>query len=164
MAEATGGPIVVVDASTLLRALDANDLQRATALEALTGAHARWPVTAPRLLVWEVGQVVYRKLPLVFGRTLEERHRRVDALLRGIHLDAPEDPLPAAHRTGELVERHAMTFYDAAYLELAERLGPSAHLLTEDERLQEQATRALGQGRAHDSARFLRLLARHPLD
>lgn len=154
--------MVVVDASTLVRSMDLADPGQPEALRALIGAHERFPVAAPLLAMWEVGQVVHRKAARAFGHDAPERQRRMDALFAGVEFDAPRAPSDVAERTGSLADRHRVSFYDAAYVELAARRG--GLLLTDDEGQRAAASAALGEERAFASAAFARLLAANPLD
>ena len=105
--------------------------------------HTRSDLIAPTLLAFEVGQVVHSKKPASFGDTPEERAALVETLLGGIDLVVADER--SWRRIGELAEEEGLSFYDAAYLELAEARG--ATLLTEDEKLAKCAVRRIGKKR-----------------
>lgn len=115
-----------------------------SALEALEMDHG---IRAPSLVAYEVGQVVHVKDPDAYGADVRARQDAVDTVLRGIErVPATAD---GTRRTGGLAERHGLSFYDAAYLELAARDG-SGILITEDRRLKTAAVDELGTARAFD--------------
>lgn len=107
-------------------------------------------VCAPALLRWEVGNVVHGRGAAVFGDA-RQRKAIVATLLRPMRL------VDQAGREGAIADvarRHALTFYDAAYLQLA--LDEDAALVTQDKALLHAAGKALGDGRAwtlEDAAR-----------
>lgn len=105
--------------------------------------HARSDLIAPTLLAFEVGQVVHVKKPGAFGSSAAERAELVETLLDGIELVPADDA--TWRRIGELAEKEALSFYDAAFLELAVSKG--AILLTEDDGLARSAARYLGKAR-----------------
>lgn len=82
--------------------------------------------------------MVHRKAARAFGPDVAARQALMDALLEGVSFD--EGVAPAVRRrVGELAEACGLSYYDAAYLELAERR--KARLLTEDARLADAAAR-----------------------
>lgn len=105
--------------------------------------HARASLIAPALLGFEVGQVVHCKKPAAFGNSQEERAGLVETLLGGIELVQPDDA--TWRRVGELAESEGLSFYDAAFLDLA--IAREAALLTEDDRLASRAMPRLGKAR-----------------
>lgn len=133
---------VVIDASAMLRTaqvqqeLPPGDPAR-TLLAHLAG---RFGLQAPALYAWELGNVVHSKHPDRFGASPEERARLLDAMIRVVELDQPDRT--AINAAARIVEDEGVTFYDAAYLELAQRT--EGFLLTEDERLLESARAVLG--------------------
>lgn len=132
---------VVVDASALLVA---STPLRPDAARAFAQILAEHEVVAPRLLVYEIGNVVLRKRPDEFGRSLADRLAALDAMLDGVLvLPTEAGDLAAAAR---VAEEERLSFYDACYLELAER-GDDVALLTLDARLAEAGRRRLGRGK-----------------
>lgn len=108
---ATPRRVVVLDASALLDGVDA---RRPEWGEAVRDLQARHPCLAPALLAWELGNVIHRKHPDVFGPA---RAQLLEVLLEGVGLVEPD--AASRRRCGELVAASGLTFYDAAYLDLA---------------------------------------------
>lgn len=108
---------------------------------------ASYDLCAPTLIRWEIGNVVHGKAPARFGEP-EKRRRLVHILLSPVRVVDQGTRLEAI---ADLVDRHGLTFYDAAYLQLA--LDEDAGLLSEDKPLLKVASKALGPGRAWDLAR-----------
>ncbi len=144
---------IVVDASAALSALapgaPADDAHRA-----LRELMSKDRLVAPSLLVWEIGNVICGSASRILGdSSVEDRSRIVLALLDGIELDHPTTVSVIA--TTRISRTHRLTFYDAAYLELASRDG-DAFLATEDAALAGAARAVLGASRvgslaaAHD--------------
>lgn len=133
---------VVIDASAMLstaqvrQELPPTDPARAL----IPHLSDRFGLQAPALYAWELGNVVHRKHPDRFGASPEERDRILEAMLRIVELDQPDRA--AIEATARIVEHEALTFYDAAYLELAQRT--KGLLITEDKRLLESARSVLG--------------------
>jgi predicted nucleic acid-binding protein len=98
---------------------------------------------APELLAYELASAIHGK-NRVAGKGLAVRHHQVEDALAPIVLFPTR--AEARLRIGDLVERHGLTAYDAAYLEMAERLG--GVLATEDERLHRVGVKVLGAKRA----------------
>lgn len=96
---------------------------------------------APTLIRWEIGNVVHGKNASTFG-DLAKRKQIVSTLLRPLRLVDQEGREDAI---GYIVSRTGLTFYDAAYLQLA--IDEDARLLTEDKRLAKVAVGVLGNGR-----------------
>lgn len=119
---------VVLDASALLDGADPRQPDRGETVRELMSRHR---CMAPALLAWEIGNVVHRKHPDAFGPTPAARVAFVDTLLDGVEL-APSDEA-ARGRCGVLVAESGLTFYDAAYLDLAMARG--GVLVTQDRRL-----------------------------
>ena len=115
---------LVLDASALLDGVDASRPEWA---ETMRDLQARYACRAPALLAWELGNVVHRKHPDVFG---PKRVELVEVLLDGVDL-VPSDAASRA-RCAELVASTGLTFYDAAYLDLARE---GAALVSQDRRL-----------------------------
>lgn len=135
---------VVVDTSALLDAIDASHPEWSEAFAYLQGAY---PFQAPRLIGSEAGNVVHAKHPDVFGSAVGERVRVLEDLLEGVE---PVDPTPEAReRCGEIVAETGLTYYDAEFLELAERTGDGL-LLTQDAELLSAARELVGRRRAVD--------------
>jgi predicted nucleic acid-binding protein len=107
------GPLLVPDASVLLKwaleSSDEGDRDRALALKQtwLTGA---CDIVVPALWVYEVGNILGLKAPTRAGSLLQSM---VDLELERV---APELYLDQIY---QLVARHKVTFYDAAYHALA---------------------------------------------
>jgi len=125
---------LVVDASARIETLG-----RPALAAHLFGA---FDACAPALLRWEVGNVVHGRHAKEFG-DLAKRKAIVAALLGPVRL------VDQAGREGaiaDLVAQTGLTFYDAAYLQLA--LDEGAIVVTQDRRLHAEATKLLGPGRA----------------
>jgi predicted nucleic acid-binding protein len=124
----------VIDASALL------DLAQHPDLAARLLAHDEHH--APRLICWEVGNAIHvkmrKKLP-----SLQARQQLVTDLLNPLDLS---DQIGKASAIGALTEQHGLSFYDAAYLQLAIDL--DCPLLTHDGALHAAAGKALGANRA----------------
>lgn len=103
---------------------------------------SQFSLLAPRLLAWEVGQVVHIKHRLAFG-PLASRQVIVRDLLRPFTLF---DQSGALDDVAALADRHGLTFYDAAYVEVAKSQGTP--LLTEDGAMHGAAGRELGAAHA----------------
>lgn len=135
---------LVVDTSALVDAIDVAYPEWGETFRYLQG---RYPIQAPRLIESEAGNVVHAKHPGVFGDDARERSQVVEDLLEGID---PVDPSPLSRdRCGTLVERTDLTFYDAQFLELADR-DDDRLLLTQDGPLLDAARDLLGEDRALD--------------
>jgi predicted nucleic acid-binding protein len=109
----------VVDASIILASLLPDE--GSAAADRVLARLASEPVQAPALLLLEVGNALVQA-----GRRQRIERSMVDEMLRAflelpIALD-PTAPGPML-RAGELASRHAVTLYDACYLELALRRG-----------------------------------------
>lgn len=131
----------VIDASALLDTLDTD---RPALLDGLIELMAAHDCAAPALLSWEVGNVMCGRRAHVFGKTPAERAGRADELLAGILLDPPRSTARAG--TAAIAQAHGLTFYDAAYVELAHRLEAEI-LVSHDEGLFRAAKKEL-RGRA----------------
>lgn len=136
-----------MDASALLLPALSDEVARAAdSRTTLAELETRHGLSAPAIAAWEIGNVVHRRFPAAFGPTTETRIRHVRAILDGVELVEP-DPESLA-RTGVLAEAHRLTFYDAAYVELAARHAGGV-LLTEDGKMLDAARVALSRERAH---------------
>ncbi len=133
---------VVVDASALIRPAAEERRHGGEDPLKLVFAHlgSRFGLSAPALITWEVGNVIHKKFPGQFGGNPEVRDRVVHFMLRDVELDQPDRA--AIEATARIVDEEGLTFYDASYLELAQRTG--GFLLTEDKRLLESARAVLG--------------------
>jgi predicted nucleic acid-binding protein len=138
----------VWDASVaVLAAMDErHDPRSATARRVRSLVHGYYGLVAPALMAWEVGNVVHIKLAKRFGRSAEARSNLVDAMLDDIQF-ARTTP-PSWRATARIAERCGLSFYDAAYVEVAARDDVS-FVVTEDLRLARAAERLLGKGRAY---------------
>lgn len=150
----------VLDANVALSgAVDEEADPRAEAARSiLPPLHHRFGLAAPALLVWEVGQIVHREHSASFGDDASERAEVVGDILAEIALDPPTPE--STVRTSLLAEKLGLTFYDAAYLELAARDGTSL-LVTEDEALRHAARALLGEGRVWAAARLAEAIERN---
>ncbi|GEM_PF-2995389 len=135
-------PVFVVDTSALIDSLQADHEAWS---EAFAHVQARYDVLAPLRVVYEVGNIVHRKHPEAFGKSLEDRQQVVAEILQGVTIAAWEKESVA--RAGEITERHGVTYYDATFLDLA-LATPGSVLLVQDEKLREAAAKALGKERA----------------
>lgn len=93
------------------------------------------PTWAPALLAWELGNVFFGRNSERIGRSPSAREEAFKDTLLGISL-APSDDQHLS-RTTTLARRHRLSFYDAAYLEVA--ITRQALLLTEDKALADAA-------------------------
>lgn len=136
----------VMDASALLKGIEGQPDGEYGELAREIRPHLaeKFCLQAPHLAAWEVGNVIHAKKPEAFADSVEERRELVELLLTGVELDNPE--AFERGRTGRLAEEHELTFYEAAYLELADR--EEGLLLTEDEKLLEAARSEVGVDRA----------------
>lgn len=102
-------------------------------------AMMRGGLLAPALLVWEVGNVLMSKQ----RRGFMEPHERagMTSSLKAFAIDLRSTSSGGLLRTLVLADRHGLTAYDAAYLELA--LSQGVELATLDRRL---ATAAASEG------------------
>lgn len=144
----------IVDASFLVWAVvDAPSEAGDRSLELQQRLQQDSELEAPWLLSYEVGNSLSQARLAI---PAERRATLHGLLLSGITLVGPgQADVEAIHR---LARDHGLTFYDAAYLQLAER--DSGTLFTEDQRLLEAARRLLGPDRVYDiesaHARFVR--------
>lgn len=136
------------DASALLDTL-AKDFPT-DAGRALQNVFDREEVRAPGLLAWEIGNAVCGPASRLLGdASTEDRARTVVGLMDRVDLEPPStDAMIAAAR---LARTHRLTFYDAAYLELASREA-NAVLVTQDGALARAARAVMGAGRVLDLA------------
>lgn len=130
---------LVMDASTVI-----DTLQNPPLAQHLVAHH---DLCAPALVRWEVGNVVHVKAPDAFGPS-EQRKRIVALLLSPIRV---VDQAARLDAIADLAESHGLTFYDAAYLQLA--IDEGADLLSQDKALLKAASKELGAERARDLAR-----------
>lgn len=139
-------PTCIIDASVLVLAAqdEARDPRAAMARRLLPLIHEGYELAAPALIAWEIGQIVHVKRAADWS--LAERPRVVRALLHDLDLDTPD--AAALDATGRIAVARNLSFYDAAYLELASR-NPDAVLLTEDTRLHQAGRALLGASRTH---------------
>lgn len=141
----------IVDASAVLDAAGIGPR-----FDAFTRLVERFDLRAPELLAYETGALVHGRLAPRFGATHARRARALEAMLDGValHPTTPE----ARGRIAALASRHGLTFYDASYLELAER--EEGILITQDKALLRAGLAALGAERASDLDGLDALLAR----
>lgn len=146
----------VVDASALvlLAQTEESDPRAARAADVLPRLGESHGLGAPALIAWEIGNVIHRKRAGQWS-TADQRARVARAVLSGVVHVAPGPE--RVDRAGRLAHAHGLSFYDAAYLELAHS-DDACILLTEDRALHESARRALGDARAHDLASVEQLL------
>lgn len=114
-------PAFVCDASVAIAGV-AEDAQ-APECEALLERAVLEGAAAPAMWTLEVANILGLKLQR--GKISTEGRRRVLASLRGadIAFDVIGFDSPEFDRTMALADKHRLTLYDAAYLELALRLG-----------------------------------------
>lgn len=135
----------VMDASALLKGVEKGDDGDGDLSRRIRPRLAeRFGLAAPLLAAWEIGNVVHTKKRPAVGGSAEQRREVVELLLTGVELDEPDGFQRG--RTGRMAEDHELTFYDAAYLELAERR--EGILVTEDQRLLEAGRSELGVDRS----------------
>lgn len=132
---------VVVDTSAVIDAADRRFPGRGETFRYLQG---RYPVEAPPLIASEAGNVVHHKHPEAFGEDDAERAEVLETLLEGISTSSggPRQ----RERAGRLCDQLGLTFYDAEFLELADR-GPDTVLITQDAALHRAGRRHLGEAR-----------------
>ncbi len=133
----------IVDTSALIDGADADHPGWGMTVEELLATRE---VLAPTLLASEAGNVVHNKHPEAFGSTPGERGEILETLLDGV--DLRPGSATARTRCGELVADLDLTYYDAQFLELAERL--EGLLLTQDQELLRAGKSLLGPGRCLD--------------
>src|SRR5581483_7915286 len=80
-------PVFVVDTSALIDSLQADHEAWS---EAFAHVQARYDVLAPLRVVYEVGNIVHRKHPEAFGKSLEDRQQVVAEILQGVTIAAWE--------------------------------------------------------------------------
>lgn len=140
----------ILDASIIVGAAlaESKEPTGTTLRDVLPEIFERHGVAAPSILAFEVGNVVHNKARAAFGRTVEERTEIVRLLLEDVELVPPTHD--SMDRTGSLAESEGLTFYDAAYLELALRTA-EALLLTDDRQMLAAGQKLLGTRRAFDA-------------
>lgn len=143
----------VVDTSALIDSADDDHPDWGASIFRLLADHE---VRAPALLASEAGNVVHHKHPDVFGTDPEERAAFLEDLLEGVTL-VPSTP-GARHRLAHLVASTGLTYYDAEFLELAERADDTL-LVSHDRTLREAGRELLGEDRALDLGAVHRRLA-----
>lgn len=131
---------VVLDASAVIDAASPGPR-----FDLLTRLHERFAPAAPMLLAWELGNVAHGRNARAFGSDARNRSDAIELMLAGIEL-VPSDAASRA-ACGALSARHGLTFYDAAYLELASRDDESV-LVAQDAKLLRAASTQLGVERA----------------
>lgn len=104
----------------------------------------RHELLAPALHAWEVGNALLRERPRGRPPGVFEPGMVTD-LLESLELRPPTTP--GLRATGRLARRHRLTFYDAAYLQLAAE-DTQRVLVAEDRALLRAAYGLLGGGRA----------------
>lgn len=137
-------PRVVVDTSALI---DSADVDHPAWTQALFRLQATHGIQAPALVASEAGNVVHRKHPGVFGDDTAERADFLDLLLDGVVLVPVAADANARRRCAEIVQATGLTFYDAEFLELAERSDDGV-LVSHDGPLLDAARDRLGGDRA----------------
>ncbi|MFC0632757.1 type II toxin-antitoxin system VapC family toxin [Brevundimonas balnearis] len=111
----------VLDASVFIAGLveeERTQVARALLIDAEVGG-----AVAPGHVILEVmnGLLMKQRRGLI---SADYRHEAVERFLAyGLRLDATRQPGVAHRKTLELADRHGLTVYDAAYLELAQREG-----------------------------------------
>lgn len=133
---------VVIDTSALIASVEHD---RPAWGETVLRLQVEGELLAPALLSSEAGNVVLRKRPAAFGRDAAERAEFLEVLLTGIALLPPD--AASRRRAAHLVERHGLAFYDAEFLEVADRDDATA-LLTQDHALHAAGRATLGAHRA----------------
>lgn len=137
---------IVVDTSALIHTLT----ERALASHLV----ANYDQIAPRLVQWEVGNVVHFKEPATFG-DIKKRKLVARVLLKHVRVldqDARLDEI------ADLVDKFRLTFYDAAFLQVA--IDEKSDILSEDKKLLAASTNALGAARVWDIARAKAAMAK----
>ncbi|MEW6388099.1 MAG: type II toxin-antitoxin system VapC family toxin [Thermodesulfobacteriota bacterium] len=117
----------VVDASIILKWVvgDELELDYAKARHLLEGwMNGRWELAAPTLWTYEVGNFLGRQVP---EEAAEKISLLLDLKIRNIDLDEG-----MCRRCFTWMQRHGVTFYDAAYLAVAFEL--PGRLITADEK------------------------------
>ena len=144
--------LVVVDASAILDAA-----RPGPSFDAYSKLQGEFVLQAPALVAWEIGNVVHGRRASDHGRSPAERASALELMIAGLDL-VPSDAR-GRRRAGEIAARRGLTFYDASYLEVAER-DTTACLVTQDRALLAASKQALGDERASDLAGIPKLLAR----
>ena len=139
---------VILDASVLIEGLDHASPSAPKAIE-LRQSLAKQDLQAPALVVWETGNFVARWVTKSTTETAEDGSIALAGLTRFMAMEIPS--IEAAARIIRLTQDHGLTFYDANYLELAQR-DPSAILISNDGRLRDAAYKTLGKERVYDLA------------
>ncbi|MEK6974752.1 MAG: type II toxin-antitoxin system VapC family toxin [Candidatus Thermoplasmatota archaeon] len=146
--------MLVFDASALLDSAHPDHPQWMVAVH---DAWRRMDCHAPALIASEVGQVVHNKRAMQFGPTPELRSSAAELLLAQVGL-VPSDPAMRA-LAGELCVL-GLSFYDAEYVALAQRL--DAILVTHDQAMAKVARVALGKARVVDLDGLRQLVKARP--
>lgn len=131
-----------MDASALLDSLDADKPEWMDGYGRLA---AEYDLVAPSLLSYEVGNVIFGRRAKHYGRSAAERIDRFETLLLDVELREPTSESRASG--ADVAQRYGLTFYDAAYLELAAGI-PESLLVSHDAGLIAAARKALGLSRA----------------
>lgn len=132
----------IVDTSALIDTIQVGNDEWG---KAFAHAQSKYDVLAPLRVVYEVGNIVHRKHPTVFGKDLAERQLVVREILQGVRI-APFEPA-SIERAGEITEKHGVTYYDATFLDLAIQTKDSI-LLAQDDKLLDAGKKALSKDRA----------------
>lgn len=111
---------------------------------------AEHDVCAPLLFQWEIGNVLHVKRRTQYG----DRATRIAIVEQLLATTRLEPQIASRAAIGTMAEEQGLTFYDAAYLVLAQE--ENAELLTEDEKLSKAAARVLGRSRVLDLAALAR--------
>ena len=133
----------VVDASALIHGLGGEE-GSVEAAEFLFDQRDQATLLAPGLLVWEIGNFAHGRTRRRADPDAASRQRLMEDAIQGIQLEAPD--VAALRQVAAIAEKYDLTFYDAAYLELASR-GPNRGLVTEDVALVRAGAQVLGKRR-----------------
>lgn len=143
--------ILVVDASLWVLRIDDEDPRCEQARDVLGKAASRNMLLAPHLIAHELLQFIHVNNRQA-NETLEVRQKRAQQLIGDLELASSD-----SSNQGQAAERFGLTAYDAAYLELAQRL--VAGLVTEDAELHKAGVKALGAKRSLRLADLAKLVA-----
>lgn len=141
---------VVVDASYLASVFDHDEEVREHAEQVQRELSKSQRMISPRLILYELGSVVRKAHLRVAPGDREAAHH---TLLETVRMEATR--LESVRRIHSIADEYGLSFYDAAYLQLA--IEQDATLITDDRFLRTAAERELGAERSLDGATAFRV-------